>query len=84
MCIRDSVTSFHINARNWAIHEIVAETGHWYSGKQILITTDDIARISYPDKKIFVRPTKAEIQRAADDDLARIGVGIHGAGEFYD
>jgi hypothetical protein len=56
------VTDFHVNAGNWAIQELVVEAGHWYSGKQILISPSEIERISHDaEKKIFVKLTKAAI-----------------------
>jgi hypothetical protein len=57
--------SIHVNARSWAIQEFVVETGHWYSGRQILIAPSKISRISYLEKKVFLRLTKEEIQHAA-------------------
>jgi hypothetical protein len=67
------VASFHVNARNWAIHELVVETGHWYSGREILISTTKIERISCEDSMVFVNLTKADIQLTAENEVAKAG-----------
>jgi hypothetical protein len=68
-----------VDDRSWAIRELVVETGHWYSGKEILISPSKIERISYEDSKVFVNLTKADIQRTAENDIAKTGAGNHGA-----
>jgi sporulation protein YlmC with PRC-barrel domain len=65
------VRSLMIDDKNWAIRELVVETGHWYSGKEILIPSSKIDRISYEESKIFVRLSKAEIQQTTEDDVVR-------------
>jgi len=78
------VKGFHVDARSWAIDELVVEAGHWYSGRQILISPPRIDRISVEERKVFVKLTKADIQRAGEDDLAKAGAGAHKTGEFTD
>jgi hypothetical protein len=58
-----------VNDKSWAIRDLVVETGHWYSGKEILISHSKVERISYEESKEFVNLTKEEIQRSADRDL---------------
>ena len=60
------VSGFMVDAKSWAIHHLVAETGHWYSGKEILIAPRQIERISYEESKVYVTLTKAEIQQTAE------------------
>ena len=72
-----SVSGFLVDDRSWAIRELVVETGHWYSEKEILISPSKIKRISYEDSKVFVNLTKADIQRAAENDIAKAGAGNH-------
>jgi hypothetical protein len=71
------VTDFHVNARSWAIHELAVETGHWYSGKQILISPNKIQRISLVENKVFVTLTMADIERTGAEELAKASPGIH-------
>jgi len=56
------VSGFLIDDKSWAIHQLIAETGHWYSGKEILIAPGKVERISYEDSQVFVNLTKAEIR----------------------
>jgi len=65
------VTGFMIDPKSWAIREVAVEAGHWYSGKEILIATSKIERISYEDSKVFVSLTQADLQRTADHELAK-------------
>jgi hypothetical protein len=67
------VCGFMVNNKSWAVRELVVETGHWFSGKEILISTDKVERIGYEDSKVFVTLSKAEIQRSCDGELAEAG-----------
>ena len=65
------VSSFLVDDRSWAIHELVIETGHWFSGKEILIPTGKVKRISYEEAKVFVSLTKADIQQTAENEISQ-------------
>ena len=41
-----------VDDKSWAIRELVVETGHWYSGKEILISPSKIERISHEESKV--------------------------------
>jgi len=60
------VTDFIMDDKNWAIHRMVVETGHWFSGKEILIAPNHIDRISYEESKVFVNVTKDAILKAPE------------------
>jgi hypothetical protein len=64
------VTGFLFDDRSWEIRELVVETGHWYSGKEILIPTGKVKRISYNESKVYVALTKADIQKTAEHEIA--------------
>ena len=68
-----SVSGFLVDQKKWLIRELTVETGHWYSGKEILITPAVIERISYPDSKVFVRLSKADLERTEEKHLATAG-----------
>src|ERR1019366_2245672 len=40
-----SVSGFKVDDKRWVIRELVVETGHWYAGKEILITPSKITSI---------------------------------------
>lgn len=73
------VSSFLVDAKSWAIRELVVETGHWYSGKEILISPSKVDQVSYAESKVFVNLTKADIQATAENQLAKAGAGGHRA-----
>jgi hypothetical protein len=64
------VTGFLFDDRSWEIRELVVETGHWYSGKEILIPTGKVKRISYNESKVYVALTKADIQKTGEHEIA--------------
>jgi len=68
-----TVSGFMVNDKSWAIRELVVEAGHWYSGKEILIASGKVKRISYEESKVFVNHTQADIQHTAEHNLAKAG-----------
>ena len=46
------VKDFYFDDKKWVIRYLVVETGHWYSGKKILIAPGKIGRISYEESKV--------------------------------
>ena len=67
------VTGFMVDDKCWGIRELVVETGHWYSGKEILISPSKIERVGYDESKVFVNLSKADIQHTMENDVARAG-----------
>ena len=59
------IADFLIDGRTWVLREIVVESGHWYSGKEIRIPTEKISRISYDESTVYVDSTKAAIIETA-------------------
>src|ERR1035437_6250786 len=74
-----SVSSFMVDDKSWAIRELVVETGHWYSGKEILISPSKIERISHEEPKVFVNLSKADIQGTGEKEGARARAEKKGA-----
>jgi hypothetical protein len=68
-----SVSSFMVDGRTWSIRELVVETGHWYSFKEILLLPDNIKRISYEDSTVFVNLSKEDLQHTMSNDVAQAG-----------
>jgi uncharacterized protein YrrD len=64
------VSGFLVDDKSWAMHELVIETGHWYLGKEILIPTSMVKRISYEEAKVFVSLTKADIQQTEENKVS--------------
>ena len=67
------VISLTVDDKSWALGELVVETGHWYAGKEILISTRAVERISYDESKVFVKLSRAAIRQTAEDDVVKAG-----------
>jgi hypothetical protein len=78
------VSGFLMDDVSWAVCELLVETGHWYSGKKILVAPHAIERISYEDSTVFVGLTKADIQLTGENELAKAGAGNLGPGDSID
>jgi uncharacterized protein YrrD len=59
------VLDFRIDGRTWMIREVVVECGHWYAGREVVVSTDKIARISYDQSTIYVDSTKQAFTEAS-------------------
>jgi PRC-barrel domain len=65
--------------KSWVLRDLVVKAGHWYAGKEVLIPTANIQRISYEQSEVLVNLTTAEIQHTPDRGVVRpeaSGVGI--------
>jgi len=67
------LTDFIMDDQRWAIRHLVVETGHWYSGKEIVLSPKHIDRISYQDSTVFVNVTKEVILHAPEYHMPRLG-----------
>jgi len=53
------LADYRMDGRTWVIRELVIECGHWYSGREIIIPTEKVSRISYEESTIYVRSPKS-------------------------
>jgi hypothetical protein len=60
------ITDFLLDDQNWAIHHLVVETGHWFSGREMVLSPEHLERISYAESKVFVKLTKEAILEAPE------------------
>ena len=60
------VTDLILDDKSWSIRYLVVETGHWFSGKEIVISPEHLDRISYEESKVFVDLTKEAILEAPE------------------
>jgi uncharacterized protein YrrD len=65
------VTDFIVDEKSWAICHVVVETGHWFQGREIVISPKYIERISYEESKVFVSVAKDAIEDAAEYRMPR-------------
>ena len=65
------VKGFMVDDTTWAVSALAVEAGHWYAGKEILIPTAKVTRISYEDSEVFVNLSKADIERTGEHEVAK-------------
>jgi len=58
------VCDFIMDDQNWTIRQLAVKIGHRLSGREVLIATSAIERISYEDSTVFVNLTKEAIEQS--------------------
>jgi hypothetical protein len=67
------ICDFMMDDRSWAIGQLVIKTGHRFTGKEVLIPTKMVERISYPDSTVFVNLTREAVEHSPAHDVAPVG-----------
>ena len=67
------VCDFMMDDRAWVISRLVVRTGHRISGKELMIPTDKVGRISYEESAIFVNLTGEAVGTCSTADLVANG-----------
>ena len=60
------VQDFIIDDETWAIRYLIVNTGSWWSGKKVLISTGWIQRVSWSDSKVFVDLSRESIKQSPE------------------
>jgi hypothetical protein len=63
--------------KDWAIRQLAIDTGHWLSGKKVLIAPSQIDRISWDESKVFVNSTKETVLGSPVFDPVVFGLREH-------
>jgi uncharacterized protein YrrD len=63
------VSGFILDDRTWMVRDVVVETGHWYAGREILLSPCQVDRISYLESKVYVKLTKDELKHAEKHEV---------------
>ena len=63
-----SVSDFLVDDYGWMIRYVVAETGNWFSGKEVKVSPQDIVSVSFAEAKVFVRLSKEAIMTGAEKE----------------
>ena len=69
------VCDFMMDDKSWAIGQLVIKTGHRLSGREVLIPTDKVARISFDESTVFVNLTKEAVEHSPEHHLASNSAG---------
>ena len=67
------VSDFMMDAEGWTINQLVVKTGHRLSGKDMLIPTKQVERISYDESTIFALSSEAPAKHTPANPLAPAG-----------
>lgn len=67
------VCDFMMDDKSWAIGQLVIKTGHRLSGREVLIPTDKVARISFDESTVFVNLTKEAVEQSPEPLLVPAG-----------
>jgi sporulation protein YlmC with PRC-barrel domain len=67
------VCDFMMDARSWAIRQLVVKTGHRLSGSEVEIPASKVDRISYEESTVFVNLTREAIEQSPAHHLASVG-----------
>jgi PRC-barrel domain protein len=65
------VEDFLVDTHTWAIRYMVVDTANWLPGKKVVIAPEWIEMVSWPDSKVHVGMTRAQIANAPEYDPAR-------------
>ena len=72
-----TVSGFMVDHKSWAIADLVVEAGHWYSGKEILISPAAVLGISYDSSEVSVKLTRADLARTPEHETAKLSFPQH-------
>ncbi len=67
------VCDFMMDDQTWAIKQLVIKTGHRFSGKETLVATSAVDRISYEKSAVFVKLTRDAVKDGAERLLSPVG-----------
>jgi uncharacterized protein YceK len=62
------VKDFYFDDQNWAIRYLVADTGSWLSGRQVLISPYSLGRLPATEKVLRVNLTREQIENCPSID----------------
>ena len=71
--ISGHICDFMMDARTWAILQLVVKTGHRFSGNEVQIPTSQVDRISYEKSSIFVNLTSKAVEQSPAHHMAPVG-----------
>ena len=76
------VKDFYFDDQNWAIRYLVADTGSWLPGRQVLLTPHVFGRLDPAEKVLSVNLTRKQIEDSPSIELHK-PVSRQYEGEYY-
>jgi sporulation protein YlmC with PRC-barrel domain len=68
------VGDFMMDARSWAIRQLVIKTGHRFAGNEVQMPVRNVDRISFVDSTVFVNLTKEAVEQSPAHHLLPVDV----------
>jgi len=60
------VCDFMMDDQSWAIGKLIVKIGNRFTGKEVVIPVNKVARISYDDSTVFVNLTKEAVVQSPE------------------
>jgi hypothetical protein len=60
------VQDFVIDDETWTIRYLVVDTSNWWGGKQVLVSTQWIERVSWSETKVFINLLRESIRQSPE------------------
>jgi sporulation protein YlmC with PRC-barrel domain len=71
------VIDFVLDDETWVIQHLVVDTRHWVSGKRVMISPNQIRRISWDESKVNVDLTQEAVLASPVFEPATFGIREH-------
>jgi len=71
------VTDFVLDDETWLIQHVIVDTGHWLSEKRVMISPNQIRRISWDESKVYLDLTKEAVVNSPVFEPAAFGIREH-------
>jgi sporulation protein YlmC with PRC-barrel domain len=71
------VCDFMMDAKSWAIRQLVVRIGHRFTGKEVQLAMSQVEQISYQESTVFVKLTKDAVEKSPEHGLAPNVTAIH-------
>ena len=63
------VKDFYFDDQSWIVRYLVADTGSWLTGRQVLLSPHAISSLYQPGKLVLVNLTKQQIENSPSIEL---------------
>jgi sporulation protein YlmC with PRC-barrel domain len=62
------VDDFIVNDENWMINYLIVDTGNWFSGKKVILSTEWINQVKWQDRGVYVGIAKDAVRHSPEYD----------------
>jgi hypothetical protein len=65
------VENFLFEDDSWAIRHLVIDTRNWWPGRHVLVSSEHVDRVSWPERSMYLRIAREEVERSPEYDPRR-------------